>query len=78
MNYIATSFVFYGIALQIYRAILKKYRKGQKLCKLFLDSHMSNFIEKFQSYRLNSMATIEKTKTHTYITHIQTSNQANT
>ena len=46
-----TSLCFCVIALQIYREILKKYRKGQKLNlrKPFLDSLMGNVMTKFIS-----------------------------
>ena len=73
--FIPTSSGFNVIALQIYREILKKYRKRavtlqknvlQNLIKQFLDIDIRNVIPKFQSSRLNGVAVIAKTHTQTY------------
>ena len=72
-NFIPISNGFCVIALQSYREILKKYRKGavtlQKnffFSKKCLDSYMRNVMPKFKSYRLNGVAKIETTYLHTH------------
>ena len=70
-NCIPISIGFYIIALQSYSEILKNYRKRaitlkkktifKKFEKSFLDIHIRNFMPKFESSRLNSVAIIAKT-----------------
>ena len=66
------------LQLKSYREIFKKYRKRaitlqkkhnffKKLRKLFLNIHIWNGMQKFESSRLNSVAVIAKTYTPTYI-----------
>ena len=82
-NFIPISIGFCVIALQIYREILKKYRKRvitlqknnffKNLRKQFLDIYIRNGMPKFESSRLNGVAVIAKTYIHTYTpTHIHT------
>ena len=75
-NIIPISICFCVIAIQIFREILKKYRKTaitlqQKCSKIwetpFLDSHMRNIVSKFQCYVLTSVANIDITYIHTHI-----------
>ena len=76
-NFIPISISFCVIALQIYREILKKYRKraitleksnfSKIKKKTVLDIHTRNVMPKYQSCRLNGVATIAKTYTHKYI-----------
>merc|ERR1712074_302625 len=75
-NFIPISIWFCVIALQIYREILKKYRKRaitlqknnffKNLRKPFLDIHIRNVMPKFESSMLNGVAVIAKTHTQTY------------
>ena len=72
-NFIPISIGSCVIALQSYRQILKKYKKGNnspqniffKFEKPFLDIHKRNVMPKFESSRLNGVAVIAKTYTHT-------------
>ena len=73
---VPTSSGFWVIGLQIYREILKKYRKRaialkrkiffKNLRKPFLDIHISNIVPKFESSRLNGVAVIAMTHIHTH------------
>ena len=68
---------------KLQRNLKEIYKKGnnsakkqffKNLRKPFLDSHMRNVVPKFQSSRLNGVATIALTYIDTYIdTYIQTS-----
>ena len=80
-NLIPTSSGFNVIALQIYREILKKYRKRaitlqkkqffKNLRKPFLDIYIRNVMSKFQLSRLNGVAVIAKTHTHTHTAELR-------
>ena len=69
------SYWFSIITLQIYREILKKYRKGaltlekkqffKNLKKMYWMIHMRNIMPKFQNCRLNCVAKIERTSIST-------------
>ena len=73
-NFIPISIGFCVIALESYREILKEYRKSAITLekkiekKTSSDNHTRNVMPKFQSCRLNGVATIERThkSTHTH------------
>jgi len=75
-NLISISIGFCLITLQSYIEILKKCRKRaitvqifffKKLRKLFLDIHIRNVRQKLENSRLNGVAVITKTYTHTHM-----------